>query len=734
MKVLLPIVLLALMWTAARPLQAARQPVTMQDLFTPPSSSTPRVIWRPDGQAYAYEDDGTVFLYDVAARSSKEWFNLRKLSKGEALADSSHPQSPFNWQNRRVSSAGLQWFPNGRSIFVPTHDGSFVIDVDKSKPRRFIADVNEDNAPELSPDGSSVAFRRDFNLYVEGLSSKRAVQLTSDGSVTLLNGQLDWVYPEELDLGKAFWWSPDSKRIAYMQFAVGKEFVYPHSDLLPERAIFEPQRYPQAGTPNATVKVGVVPASGGATTWADLGDTSNSLIARVNWLPDSNTVAIQRMNRVQDARDLLFADVSSGAVRKVLSEHDKTWINTDDDLHFFPGKNTFLWSSERSGFRHLYLYSMQGELLRQLTSGDWQVNKVVAVDDRAGLVYYTSAQDSPLEDQLYRVPVGTGSPQRLSAGAGTHQIQFSESATNYLDTFSNLTTPPETTLHQASGQTIAVVRPRDESLLSKYDILPTEIVTLAAEDGTLLYGRLIKPRGFDPAKRYPAIVFVYGGPQAQSIHNSWTGLSWEQVLANQGFVIWQLDNRGSFGRGHKFESPVYRELGHVELSDQLRGVQKLISLGFVDKDRVGIYGWSFGGYMTLYSLLHAPDVFRVGVAGAPVTDWHTYDTIYTERYMGLPDANAEGYRKSSDVLAAGNLKGKLLIVCNFEDDNVLFQNEMQMMAAFHRADKLFDFALFPQKTHGVTGDLRRSMLEQMTEFFDDNLRPGRDASGPLEGK
>ena len=228
---------------------------------------------------------------------------------------------------------------------------------------------------------------------------------------------------------------------------------------------------------------------------------------------------------------------------------------------------------------------------------------------------------------------------------------------------------------------------------------------------------LSNPAASIPRRSIPAIVFVYGGPQAQSIHNSWTGLSWEQVLANQGFVIWQLDNRGSFGRGHKFESPVYRELGRVELADQLKGVQKLAGMGFVDKNRIGIYGWSFGGYMTIYSLLHAPDVFRVGVAGAPVTDWHNYDTIYTERYMGLPSENAEGYRKSSDVLAAGNLKGKLLIVCNFEDDNVLFQNEMQMMTAFHREGKLFDFALYPQKTHGVTGDLRRPMLSTDDRVF-----------------
>jgi dipeptidyl-peptidase 4 len=715
---------LALVWIAAFPLHA-KQPVTLQDLFARSSraATPPSAVWRPDGKAYAYQEEKKVFLYDIGVRRSKEWFNLEDVDKKEQPPSPAADREPFNWKNRRVNSSGLQWFPDGRSILAPAHTGLFVFDAGNSKPRQTIAGLNEENVPTLSPDGRAIVFRKNANLYVEDLASRRAVQLTSDGTDTRLNGQLDWVYPEELDLGKAFWWSPDSRRIAYMQFEVSKEFVYPHADLIPVRAVFEPQRYPQAGTPNANVRVGVVSASGGSTTWMDLGGASQSLIARVNWLPDSKTVAIQRLTRVQDALDLVFADATSGIVRNILSERDKTWINTSDDLHFFPGKDSFLWSSERSGFRHLYLYSTQGQLFRQLTSGNWQVNKVVAVNDQTGSIYYTSSQDSPLENQLYRVSIAGGAPQRLSTGSGTHSIQIDEHATNYLDTFSNLTTPPETTLRQASGEPIAVICPIDKAIPAKYDILPTEIVKTAASDGTLLYARLIKPSHFESGKKYPVIVFVYGGPQAQSVHNAWGGLSWEQVLAHQGFVIWQLDNRGSYGRGHQFESPVYRELGHIELADQKIGVDKLISLGFVDKTRIGIYGWSFGGYMTLYSLLHAPDVFKVGIAGAPVTDWHNYDTIYTERYMGIPDQNAEGYKNSSNVLAASNLEGKLLIVCNYEDDNVLFQNTMQMITALRRADKQFEFALYPQKTHGVTGDLRRGMMRQMTDFFETNLKP-----------
>jgi dipeptidyl-peptidase-4 len=428
------------------------------------------------------------------------------------------------------------------------------------------------------------------------------------------------------------------------------------------------------------------------------------------------------MNRIQNHLDFLFADAANGSVRTVLTERDKFWINTNDDLRLLHIRPEFVWSSERSGFRHLYLYSTNGELIRQLTSGDWQVNKVVALNEDTGYVYYTSTEASPLQGQLYRVSLKGGAPERLSRSAGMHAIFSDERGRNYLDTFSTLTSPPQSTLHDGSGAQLAVFRAVDKTIENEYQILPEETVTVPLKDGAVLYAHLIKPYHFEPGWKYPAIVFIYGGPQAQVNHDEWGGISWEQALAHRGFVIWKLDNRGSAGRGHKFESPVYREMGRVELSDQRAGIEKLLSMGFVDKDHIGIYGWSYGGYMTLYSLLHAPELFKAGIAGAPVTDWHNYDTIYTERYMGLPSENPEGYKKSSDVLAAGNLQGKLLIVCNFEDDNVLFQNTMQMMTALRRANKQFEFMLYPQKTHGVTGNLREGMLEQMTEFFERNLK------------
>jgi len=299
---------------------------------------------------------------------------------------------------------------------------------------------------------------------------------------------------------------------------------------------------------------------------------------------------------------------------------------------------------------------------------------------------------------------------------------MSPDAEYYMDTFSSLTEAPSRTLHSIDGAEWAVYRAADHTLTDEYQVLPSEIVSFKNSSGTLLYARLIKPANLRAGEKYPAVVMVYGGPGAQSVTNSWTGANWDQVLAQQGYVIWQLDNRGSRGRGHAFETPIYHRMGKTELADQLEGVHYLIEQGFVDAARIGMYGWSYGGYMTLYSLLNAPETFRAGIAGAPVTSWRNYDTIYTERYMGLPSENAEGYTASSASTYADKLRAKLLMLHNIEDDNVLFQNTIQMAAAFERAGKLFDMVIFTQKTHGVSGDFQRDLLEKTTDFFEKNLK------------
>jgi dipeptidyl-peptidase-4 len=703
----------------AASLVAQKKPVTIDTIMEQRhAGEAPTPVWAPDGRHCAYFQGGEVRLYDVAAKSEKVLLSLAPLEK--AAVPVAEP-ARFDWQNRRVSEDSLEWSQSGKQMLLSVKGDLFLFALDTGSWQQLTATPEAERDPKLSADGARVAFRRGHDLYALEIASKQVTRLTDDGSATLLNGELDWVYPEELDLGTAYWWAPDSKRIAYLQFDVAREFTYPQVALGGLRAVAEPERYPQAGTANPEVRVGVVPARGGATRWMELGDTRGALISRVYWTPDSTKLAIERLNRVQNQIDLLLTDAAAGTARSILSEADPYWIN-QNDLFRFLADGQFIWGSERDGFRHLYLYSLDGKQRKRITEGDWEVTEIAGLDEARQKIYYVSTEASPLERQLYSVKLNGKDRARVSQGAGTHEISMSPTAEYYLDNFSSLTQPPRTTMHSIDGNEWTVFRDADRKLTDNYALLPAEIVNFQAQDGTQLYGRMIKPANFRAGEKYPAVVMVYGGPGAQTVRNAWEGADWAQVLAARGFAVWEMDNRGSSGRGHAFETPLYRRFGKTELADQLEGVRYLVAQGFVDPARLGIYGWSYGGFMTLYSLLNAPDVFRAGIAGAPVTNWHNYDTIYTERYLGLPAENAEGYRASSAVEYAAKLKAKLLIVHNIEDDNVLFQNTLQMADALEQAGKIFHMVIYPQKSHGVSGQLHRQLLEETTEFFEKNLK------------
>jgi dipeptidyl-peptidase-4 len=522
-------------------------------------------------------------------------------------------------------------------------------------------------------------------------------------------------------LGTAHWWAPDSSAIAYLQFDVSRTPLYPHADHLKIGAVSEPQRYPKAGMPNADVRIGVVAVTGGDTRWMDYGETRDHLVARVHWTPDSKSLLCHRLNRVQNHLWIMSADRDTGRSKVLIEESDPAWINVADDFHIL-SNGRILRGSEKDGFRHLYLHAPDGRLLKQITSGDWEVSSLLAVSEKTGRIFYTSTEVSPLERHVYSIALDGGGKKKLSELPGSNSASVSPAGDAWLHTHSSLDQPPRSVLRDASGAEIAVWREANRKPLEEYDIQKTELHTIRVPGGGVLHARLIRPAGFDPSRKYPAIVQVYGGPHAQSVRNSFSGISMDQVLAHRGFVVWQVDNRGSSGRGHQFETPLYRRLGKQELEDQKEGVKYLLSLGFVDPERIGISGWSYGGFMTLYALLHAPEVFKAGVAGAAVTDWRNYDTIYTERYLGLPAENPDGYKASSPVSAAANLKGKLLLIHNFEDDNVLFGNMLQMMNALQQAGKSFETLLYPGKSHGVTGKARQHMQEQMLRFLEASLK------------
>jgi len=705
-------------------LLAQKKPITLETMeeaarLAPQGPGNP-VAWSPDGKQFLYRQGRRLVIYDPATGSSKDLIDTSAMDSA-AVRPASAESRPFDWENRRVRDTPVQWV--GTEVLYSTGGDVFIIQVDTGKSTQLTKTAIAERDPKLSPDGKSVVFRREWDLYLLDIASKRETRLTTGGSDTLRNGGLDWVYPEELDLGTAYWWSPDSKSIAYLQFDISHEPLYPHEDLRGQRPIYEPQRYPQSGENNPDVRVGVVAAKGGSTRWTDVAGTrEDSLIARVGWTPDSRNIYVVRTNRVQNKLDLLLAAAGSGKASRILEEADKYWVNVPEDPVFIDGGQQFLWLSERDGFRHVYLYSIDGKQVRQLTRGSWEVTGIAGVDEAAGRVYYTASETSPLERQFYSIGMTGDGKQRLSSSAGTHTIAMGPGGYFYLDTFSSVSSPPRTTVHAGDGRELSVYREQNRRIAEEYDILPTELVSFQGPDGTLLYARLIRPAGFEVGKKYPAVVLVYGGPDSQGVRNAWMGADLDQALANDGFVVWQLDNRGSSGRGHAFETPVFRKLGAVELTDQVAGVEYLVSLGFVDRARVGIRGWSYGGFMTLNAMLNAPDVFRAGIAGAPVTDWHSYDTIYSERYMGLPKDNPDGYQSTALPPKAKNLKGKLMIAHNIEDDNVLFQNTAQMVDALERAGKPFDIQVYTQKTHAVTGAEARQLNAAMLEFFERTLR------------
>ena len=679
-------------------------------------------VWAPDGKTFVYRQGRRLRLYEVAAKRSREVVDLSTL---DAAAVSPPAADQYGWENRRVDEATLQWAPRGGEVLYASGGDLFLIGID-GKWKQLIKTPVAERDPKFSPDGKRIAFRRNWDLYVLDVGSGQETRLTSNGSDTVRNGDLDWVYPEELNLGTAYWWAPDSSAIAYLQFNVSGEPLYPHVDLQGARAVLEQQRYPQAGENNPDVRLGVVAAGGGATKWLDVGDTVDSyLIARAGWAADAKNVYVVRTNRIQNQLEFLLYNVDSGKARTAYKESDNYWVNVEGDPLFLKDGKHFLWTSERDGFRHLYLYAMEGGAPKQLTKGNWEVTDVLAVDEAAGRIWYRSTEASPLERQLYRVQLDGGGKQRITAGDGNHRVGMAPVGGAFLDAYSNLSSPPEWTLRDFSGEALATYRAADRRALDEFDLRPTEMVKFTGKDGTLFYGRLIKPSGFDPAKKYPVVVDVYGGPHAQSVRNTWPGVGMDQVFAHDGYVVWEMDNRGTSGRGHAFESAVFRNLGVQELADQREGIQYLISQGFVDARRIGVTGWSYGGFMTLNLMLNAPDLFHAGFAGAPVTNWLNYDTIYTERYMGVPKDSGEAYARTAMPAKAGALVGKLMIAHNIEDDNVLFQNTAQMISALEAAGKRFELALYPQKTHGVSGAPARQMESTMLDFFERTLAPAR---------
>jgi dipeptidyl-peptidase-4 len=594
---------------------------------------------------------------------------------------------------------------------------------------------------KFSPDGKRVGYVRENNLYVEDLGTGALTQLTTDGSRTVINGTFDWVYEEELGLRDGWRWSPDGASIAYWQLNADEvrdfdlidntDSLYSYTTAL---------QYPKAGQANSAARIGVVASAGGDTRWMDIpGDPRNNYPARMDWADNSSELWVQHLNRLQNTNAFLLADARTGAVRTILVERDSAWVEKVDDLTWLDGGRRFLWTSERDGWTHAYSVSRDGSDVRLLTPGAFDVLDVAAVDVKGGWLYYIASPDNPTQRYLYRARLdGRGRAERVTpAGqSGSHAYNAAPNAAYALHTWSSFGVPPVTDLVALPSHRPLRVLVANTALKQRVAALrvgPSAFFQVDIGGGVALNGWIMKPPGFDSTRSYPILFYVYGGPGSQTVLDAWGGSTWlwHAMLAQQGYLVASVDNRGTGARGRDFRKIIYGRMGVIETQDQAAAARAIGRWAYVDSTRMGIWGWSYGGFMTLNTLFQAHDVYRMGVAVAPVTHWKFYDNIYTERYNGLPQDNGAGYEEGSPLTYAGQLTGRLLVVHGTGDDNVHFQNTEALQNALIKANKQFTMMSYPNRNHGIFGgNTTRHLRTLMTTYIHENLPASPPAPMP----
>ena len=586
----------------------------------------------------------------------------------------------------------------------------------------------------FSPDGRLVGFVRAHNLYVVDLEGHERA-LTTDGHAQRLNGRLDWVYQEEIygrGTHRAYWWSPDSSRLAFLQLDEAPVPEFTVVDHLPYRQDVEATDYPKAGDPNPTVKLGVVQAAGGSVRWVDTSKygAAEHLIVDVGWTPDSKEVVYQVQDREQTWLDLNLGEAAKGTTRTLFRETTKAWVSVLGPPTWLKD-GSFLWLSERDGWQHLYRYQRDGTAIGRVTSGKWEFDEIYGVDEAAGLIYFAGTERSHIGRDIYKVKLDGSGLTRLSERAGTHNATFNPAFTHYVGRWSDVNTPTQVRLHKADGVEVRVIDRNEVAALKDYRLSKPEFLQVKTKDGFTLEAMLIKPVDFDPSRKYPVFQSTYAGPHAPQVRNSWggTGMLYHQLLAERGIAVWVCDNRSASGKGAESAWVAYKRLGETELADIEECLGYLKQQPWVDASRIGINGWSYGGFMTSYALTHSTS-FAMGIAGGSVTDWRDYDSIYTERYMLMPQNNPDGYARTAPRAAARNLHGQLFLIHGTMDDNVHMQNTIQFAYDLQKAGKPFELMLYPKSRHGVTDpQLVRHMRERMLEFTLRTLKPDGPAAG-----
>lgn len=715
----------------------AQSPLTIERLYSSPSlnGSVPGGIqWAPDGRSVTFLRDtagGNVldlWAFDLATGRATILVRARELTQGAAQQFSAEELTAR--ERQRQTALGITTYLRSapaNQILVPLSGDLYTYDLATSRVARLTSTPEAELDPKWSPDGRRIAFVRHDEIYVLEIATGRETRLTTGATAKIKHGVSEFIAQEEMDRHTGFWWSPDSKAIAFLEIDNTRVPVFRIANSVPWDLTITDQEYPRAGDPNTVVRVGVVGLDGsGSPTWMDLGPNTDIYVPRVSWLPDARTLAIQRQNRNQDTLQLFFHDVTTGAGRLVITETDSAWVNLHDAFVVLDGGKRFLWSSERDGFHQIYLYEASGRLIRQVTTARWDVEEVEAVDERRRLVYFTGRGAGPLEQHLYAIGLDGRGLRLLTSAPGWHAVTLGggPSYDHFIDTYPDHTRPPSAGVYRIGGTRVGWIAENAVPELARYGLRPKEFLTIPAADGTPLNAQRITPTEFDSTRRHPVLIHVYGGPQSQLVTNSWGGTNylWHQLLAQQGVVVVTVDNRGTNGRGRGFRRAMFRRLGQVEIEDQVAAARWLARQPWVDSTRIGIWGWSYGGYATLMSLIAGGGIFRMGISVAPVTDWRAYDTHYTEHFNRLPKDNEANYDRGSPLKRAAELQGNLLLVHGDADDNVHYQQTVQLVDALQRAGKQFRFMVYPQKLHGIAGNQTRTQLYTMfTAFVEEQL-------------
>ncbi|WP_413999487.1 S9 family peptidase [Flavobacterium sp. W1B] len=672
----------------------------------------------------------TVLNFDRATKSMQiDLYDFATLKKTSTLVDTkNHPGLPMiNSYTFDSAEKKILLACNSTQIFRHSFTADYYLydTTNKELTKLFDFQVQE---PTFSPDGKKIAYARENNLYVYDLDSKATTQITTDGKKNaIINGITDWVYEEEFAFVRAFDWSKDSKKLAYIRFDESQvpEFSMSmfHKNLYPTIETF---KYPKAGEKNSLVSLHVFDEASKDTKKINLGNYNDFYIARLKWTNDANVLSAQVLNRHQNNLDLLFVDGTTGATKVVLNEKDKAYVDVTDNLTFLKD-NSFIWTSEKDGFNHIYVYDKNGKLRNQVTEGNWEVTSYYGFDEKTSTVFYQSVENGSINRDIYRIALDGKNKVRLSAGTGTSGATFSPNFQYFIGTFSNASQPTTYTLNEAkNGKKIKVIEDNAAlaSKLKAYDLPVKEFFVLKTEKGIELNAWMIKPKDFDPNKKYPVFMHQYSGPGSQQVANQGIGSNdyWFMMLTQQGYIVACVDGRGTGFKGADFKKVTQLQLGKYEVEDQIDAAKVIGNYSFVDKSRIGIFGWSYGGFMASNCLLKGNDTFKMAIAVAPVTNWRFYDSIYTERYMQTPQENASGYDDNSPINHVDKLNGKFLLIHGSADDNVHVQNSMQMMEALIQANKQFDSEIYPDKNHGIYGGKTRVQLyNKMTNFIKENL-------------